>query len=56
MTGKNRARLEFQAGVEEKNKVESGRCHVAAKGDRQPKTLLVNHEPCDKTKKIIGTS
>ena len=26
-------------------KVESGRGHVAAKGDRCPRILLVNHEP-----------
>ena len=45
MAAWNRVRWEFQAEIEEKKKVESGRCHVAAEGDRCSETLLVNHEP-----------
>ena len=48
MAGQNKVRWEFQAERGGK-KAESGRCHVAAKGDRHHITLPVNHEHRGKT-------
>ena len=44
MAGQNRVRWDLQADRGGK-KAESGRCHVATKGDRHPRTLLVNCKP-----------
>ena len=43
-----RASQAFQVEIEEKKKAESERRHIAAEEDRRPRTLPVNHEPCDK--------